>query len=243
MLCSELAVASYLNPKSDSSGRAIDQAAVFIWMRLWVELAYLAQTTNRPGLMTSSGAGLFMASLEPMFGEGVDVMKLLTQAGCLKPNSQSPIADGQEEGWMCERFGRMNAHLAQNFVSREVKGAAASALERNKYRLAAEANQQADLLPREIFKKRSGETMTPQEVQRCMVLIKNVDHQLANRGRKPGEYTEGLIADASAASERYSPESLREFYIWMGTHREHPALPKTTEQVLAKFEEVFSMKS
>ena len=60
--------------------------------------------------------------------------------------------------------------------------------------------------------------------------------------RKKGEYTEGLIADAWAAVEKHTSESLREFYIWLATNREHPAVPKVTEQILAKFEEVFAMK-
>ena len=211
-----------------------DETAVFIWMRLWVELAYQAQVTNRPGLLNGNGGELLRKSLGIMTAD-IDIFKMLFQCGILKP-------DG-DKGWFCDRFARMNAHLAQNYVSREAKGAAASALERNKNRIAQEANQQAMLLAPSLFKKSAGDTMTDSEIQRCMILIKTLDNCLKVNSRKRGEYTEGLMADAWAAVDKHTPEALREFFIWLSTNREHPAVPKTTEQVLAKFEECFAMKS
>jgi hypothetical protein len=120
-----------------------------------------------------------------------------------------------------------------------VKGAAASALARSKMNIAKAAAAQAMLLPPEIFKRRDGTAMTDTEVNRCMVMIKTIDNCLRMPGRSKRDYSEGLIADAADVAEKH-PE-LREFYVWLSTNHEHPAVPKTTEQVLADFERVFAM--
>ena len=245
MLCGQLLSANGkpVDPK------IIERAAVFIWLRLWVELAYAAQTTNQPGLMTSGGSVLFVQSLEPMFGTDVEVMEMLVKAGCLKPKGDCPLAVTE---WNCERFARMNGHLAGDFVSRETKGAAASALERNRKHIERAVGDQVMLLAPEVFRVRdtsaegivgSGfRSLTHSEINRCMVMIKTLDNCLKISSRKKGEYTDGLIGDAWAAVEKHSPAALKDFYVWLQTHREHPAVPKRTEQVLAKFEECFQMK-
>lgn len=222
MLCAEL-----MQLPSPKPGVPVEPVAVYVWLRLWVELAYLAQTTNRPGWMNGSGRRLFEQSLG-LFGEDVDVGALLERAG---------IWSRCEDGWMCERFGKLNGHLAGDYKPRELKGAASSALERNKAHIAREAQQQAMLLGPELFKRRDGTVMTDAEVNRCMVVIKTLDNCLKAPARSKGGYTEGLIADAAEVATR-PPEELREFYIWLSLRRDHPALPKTTEQVLARFEEL-----
>ena len=269
-LCEGLASRS----KSAASAREIEAAATFIWMRLWVELAYEAQSTEpgiNPGTLTIGGSKRFVQSIAHLFGDDERPMEILVNAGMLIardfenhtlvegwPTVPQPRYESKLEvsHYVSMRFSRHNQHLGANFVSRETKGAAASALERNKNRIAHEANQQAMLLAPEVFrvpveweKQPDGpvtatkmRALTDSEINRCMILIKTLDNCLRINNRKKGEYTEGLIADAWAAVDKHTPESLREFYIWLTTNREHPAVPKVTEQVLAKFEEVFGMK-
>jgi hypothetical protein len=224
-----------------------DAEVMFIWVRLWIELSYQAQVTNKPGLLDGNGGELFSKSLGGLNITG-DIFQTLFKCGILKPEG--------DKGWFCERFAKLNGHLSGNFVSREQKGAAATAYEKNRARIAHEANQQTMLLAPEVFRvpvsgylvQKDDEpahpamrSLTAPEINRCMVLIKTLDNCL-KLSRKRGEYTEGLIADAWAVAEKHGQEALREFYIWLATNREHPAVPKTTEQVLAKFEEVFAMK-
>ena len=103
--------------------------------------------------------------------------------------------------------------------------------------------QQAQLLPPDHFRKRDGTKMEASEVQRAMVVIKNLDNALKASSRKTANYSEGLVTDALAASDGKTPEGLKEFYAWLMLKREHAAVPKTTEQVLARFEELYKLKA
>jgi hypothetical protein len=155
--------------------------------------------------------------------------------------TRAPRVLPEKEEYFCERFARLNSHLAGNYTSREVKGANHSALVRSQQRIAQEALAQVMLLPPEIYKKRNGDTLTDTEINRCMVLIKTVDNCLKLPGRRQAQFTEGLICDASEVAESHSQDFLRSVYQWIMNHREHPALPKTTEQILAGFDGVIAM--
>jgi len=211
------------------TAKSIEAVAVFMVARLYVELSYQAQTTNRAGFITVPGLGLLDESFQPLFGEDDLPGKLLVTAGWLKP---------ENDGWFCERFAKLNANLAGNYTSREVKGAAASALERGKHQVAHQAAQQAMLLAPETFKRRDQTPILGADVQRLMVAIKTIDNALKLPGRTASSYTETLIADAAAVVESKTQEQLREFYVWLATNREHPRVPKTTEQILADFEQL-----
>jgi hypothetical protein len=240
LLCD--ALASRRNDKT----AGIEMAATHIWMRLWVELGYQAQITNRAGWLSKNAAALFERSLEPMFGDDCRPMNLLVEAGCvteeiLRAPGDPAGASAASGNYFCERFAKANAHLAGNFRSREERGAAASALERNKNKIAHEAQAQAMLLPTEIFKRRDGSAMAQGEVDRSMIMIKTLDNCLKAPGRSKKHYTEGLIADAGQAVSVHQNSELREFYVWLSLNREHPAVPKTAEQILAEFEKYFRL--
>jgi hypothetical protein len=90
----------------DVSQKQIEQSAVFIIIRLFVTLGYMARSTNEPGFLSSSGALQFLASLEPIFGDDCKVLELLERAKVIEP---------MEGGWHCPLFARLNAHLTGNF--------------------------------------------------------------------------------------------------------------------------------
>jgi len=220
----------------------ISACAVFLWVRLWVELAYQAQVTNRPGVLTEEGAALFAASVDALFGDDCHPVELLVEARVMEEkNTQTPKHPNTQAEYFCERFARLNAHLAGNFVSKETRGANHSALVRSQQRIAHDALAQVMLLPPEIYQKRDGTKMSDTEINRCMVLIKTIDNCLKLPGRRQTQFTEGLICDASAIAESHSQDFLRTVYQWIMNHREHPALPKTTEQILAGFDGVIAM--
>jgi hypothetical protein len=146
-----------------------------------------------------------------------------------------------DSGLNCERFMRLNAHLAGNFKSRELKGATASALVRSRQRIAAEAKAQGDLLPPEIFKKADGTKMGDAEVNRCMVLIRTVDRCLGLPSRLQAQFANGLVADASAVAEKFEQEEIRKFYVWLSTHRESVVVPKRTELVVAQWTQLLAL--
>jgi hypothetical protein len=65
------------------SGRTIEAIASHLMLRLWVELSYQAQVTNKPGLLTPEGAALFANSVDALFGDDCDPVKLLVESWVL----------------------------------------------------------------------------------------------------------------------------------------------------------------
>lgn len=212
--------------------KQIESTAVFIFMRLWVELANLARSTNRPGYLTADANPFFEESLEPLFGDEEDSRpsKLLVDSKLLEPR------EGGE--FFCPRFAALNPHFSGDYVRRESKGNALSQLTRQKPHIVRAANAQAMLLPAELFKTRNGMTMTDSEVQRTMVLIKTLDSCLSSKAaRTRAQYTEGLMADAWQVAFKYADheDDLRNIFAWIINHRDHPRLPKTAEAILSDF--------
>jgi len=227
MLCDALGRAA----KPPISRDQIENAATRMWMRLWVELGYLAQSTNQPGLLTPDGVSLFLSTVQALFGEDCKPMEMLELSKCVGPH---------DEGFFCDRFAKWNPHLSGDYKKQEVRGSVNSAIVRQQNRLVTEAIQQGQLLPMEMFKKRNGEAMSTVEQKRALVLIKNVDNCLKRPSRRQMEFNEGLMADAGFAIEHHTEEDLLKFYFWLANSREQPCVPKSTEQVLSDFEELLA---
>jgi hypothetical protein len=226
ILCA-LLKAHWSKGANGTNSQCAPHIALAMTIRLFVDLAYLAQATNRPGWLTNDGAGLYAQSLEPLFGDGAEPVALMTESGWLK---------AQDDGWFCERFARLNGHLAGNYVKKEVRMAAASEVSRNKNRIAQEAMQQAMLLPPEIYKRRDGSNLVGQEIDQVLVVIKTVDNCLQKRERRTASFTESLIADAAEVIAKHKREELVKFYEWLILNRNNPLVPQTTEQILAEEE-------
>jgi hypothetical protein len=209
----------------------VQREATFIYTRLFVELGYLAQVTNRPGCLTREGMTLFESSLEPSFGEDCSPAKILVACRAL-----TPLSNGE---FFCERFARLNAHLSGDYKSGVDRGAANSAVVRAQRQLAKESLQQAMLLPPEFYRKRDGSVMSDVESRQAVLLIKNLDRCLKLPPRQTRQFTESLVMDAGEAAARHGEDDLMQFYFWLRNHRENPVVPKTTEKILSEFEKFY----
>lgn len=219
---------------------SIEATAVYIYLRLFVELAFLARTTNRPGYLTRSGLLLLENSLDVFFGSDAGPTDVLTEAMLL----EIPQSAAADEGELyCPLFARLNAHFAGNYMTKEQRGNKASLYERQKRIVVQQASQQSGLFPPDSYRKRDGQVMTQTEVARATAIIITIDNSLGLPLRATRQYTEALVADAFETAAKYArePEVLKEVYIWISNNRANPALPKTTEQILAKFEDVERM--
>ncbi|MGN6553250.1 MAG: hypothetical protein ACTHLW_05965 [Verrucomicrobiota bacterium] len=213
--------------------RLLESNAVFVWTRLYVELALLAKSSNRPGYLTLGGRQLFESTLEPLFAEDCNPTDLLLSAGVLELRG---------EELFCPLFAQLNPHFASDYVSKERKGNAVSIVKRSEKHLAHEATAQAMLLPSEMFRKSDGTPMNDSEIQRAMMLIKRLDNCLKKTSRRKTEFGQGLIADAHDVAQRYldKPDQLKKFYAWLITRRDHPRVPQTAEGVLKQFDELLA---
>lgn len=214
--------------------------ATYAWVRLWVELAYSAQITNKPGRLDEDALELYRAAMAGELPAGVDVVQALEESRVLTRDAEGV--------YFCDRFSRMNPHTSGLHRPAHVRGAEYSAHERRKPKLAAEALYQSTFLPRDIVHRRDGTPLTGVEIQRAMLLIKTLDHCLMRPGeprppRRHEEYTEGLIVDAAevVCNPRYSQEGLELFYRWVMDNRDRPGVPALTEQLLPHFDELYRL--
>lgn len=236
--------ASARDPKPHA--RAIEQSAAWLWLRLWVSLGYLAQSTNRPGYLAADGLRRLTESMEPVFSDADLVRDLLTRGstpllrkveGAAPPHpALSPGGGEGTEEYFCALFARSNEHLAGNHLPAHKRGNIRSRLSAAKNLIAADADAQAMLLPPEIFRLRDGRPMAPATVQRAMVVIMTLDRCLKAPPRPQHSYTEGLLADAGEVVLRDLGEALQQFYYWVAENKDHPRVPKATEEILRDFD-------
>jgi hypothetical protein len=208
-------------------------AAHAVWMRLWVELSYEAQTTNVPGSLTAHGAELYAASLKDCLPASFPLLQTLQKVKVLRPI---------EGGWMCDRFASLNPHLAGNYKTKEKRGNEQSLLSRWKRDIDAVGYQQAVLIPSELFRRRDGTPIGASDCNRVRALINTLDRiTRLTSARAASQFNEGLIADAADVIAEYSQERLVDFYKWLMEYRDHASVPRTTEQILAGFKGVVAM--
>lgn len=223
-----VAAVKALREKNSCAFEAAEPCAHYLMNRLWVELAYLAATTNQPGWMNKDSLALYVASLTTPFDPALAPELLLA----------SKVIEPQGDGYNCDRFARLNAHLSGDFIPSHKRGAAISALVRSKNAIAADAQHTLMLFPGEIVKDRASNAVDSVTAQRMMVCIKTLDNVLQRkRGREQNEYGEGLIADAIDAVRKYNDTQLRRFYEWLLEHRGRAGTPETAELLLARFDE------
>jgi len=209
----------------------VAEMSMLLWLRLWVVLGYLARTTNRPGWLNASGERQVNAAFR-QFGEDCPPVKVLEAGTLLR---------GGEDGYYCDLFTATNKHLAGDFLSKEERGNRRSLPARSKNVIAHEAMQQSQLLPPEVFRKRGGEKMQQREIDRSMILIITLDRCLKLRPRFKSTFTEGLLADACHVIETTKPEDLEAFYETLAERWDHPATPKSADDILRDWERVYDV--
>lgn len=213
--------------RKDAPACAPVVVAHYVWNKLYVQLAYLARRTNKPGVLTESGLTLLEHQL-PMFGDDCRVQDVLSAAG---------VIEVREGGWFCPSFAAENKHLAGNFKRGVDIGAHKSAIVRQRQQVAREAQAQGMLLPPEIFTFGDGTRMSESVAQRSMVLIRTLDNCLdLARPRNKADYTQAMMAVAAAIVTKRTPEELLEFYTWVRANRGNALMPGSTEEILREFD-------
>jgi hypothetical protein len=207
----------------------LNETAVLLWMRLWIVLGYLARTTNRPGWLNAPGQRQLNQAFR-QFGEDCPPVEILIAGTLLRRGN---------DGCYCDLFTATNRHLAGDHLTKEERGNRRSLPARNKNVIAHEAFQQSQLLPAEVFRKRDGQAMIQREIDRSMVLIITLDRCLKQRARFKSNFTEGLLADAHQVIETTPQEELDAFYGWLAEKWDHPAVPKSADEILRDWDRIF----
>jgi len=215
-----------------TSNKQFEAVATFVFVRLFVSLGYLAKSTCQPGMIPPEDLLNFRATLEPLFGDDCDVIKILTDVGLLKR------MDGSTELY-CELFAKENPHLSGNYQPAHMKGNANSRLK------AAENNilsSQAEMdFASKPFQKAEGGEMTDEEKKRSAYIIRMVDRCLKLSERKNSEFHAGVMASACSIDARYDRDTkIRPFCQWLNI-TSRPNIPKTTDVLLGRFDEIYLM--
>ena len=209
----------------------VEDTAALLWVRLWIVLGYLARSTNRPGWLNAAGERQLNHAYRRVGGDG-SAVNILTMGTVLRK---------VEDGWVCDLFAATNAELAGNFLTKEERGNRRSLVGRCKNVIGHDAKAQAELLPKDFFRKRDGVLLNEKEVDRIMIVIISIDRALKLRQRHRGTYTQGLVADAFFIQEATPQEDLVEFYKWLSEVHDHPATPKSAEEVLLDFDRLLKV--
>jgi len=203
--------------------------AAVLFLYLWRALAYAAEN-GRPGALSRDQSVLLAEDLA--FLELQDPIALLTT-----PNGFLVL---EGDGYFCPLFSAANKHLASDFVPIQRKGGLARGVVMKRRSLEGVAQQQSLLLDPALFKRPDRSPMSPDEINRAIMLIKLLGGYLGRRARLNSESSPGLIADAHRADRAYSEDTINRFCSWLYVQRQshagHPGLPETTEQVLHDFE-------
>jgi len=202
-----------------------------------VVLAYEARTSNRPGWLGRS-QGLLKQSVDALFGDDCDPVAMLADERVRLLERRTP--EGGEADYFCKLFAGLNPHTAGDFVPSANRGQQRSAFVRQDKEMRLLALRQGQLIPPEKFRKQDGGEMSDVEANRSKLIVVRVDRALGLPNRSPGDFTQGLLADACAAT-RYTDEDIQEVCFWLIDARKRPDVPKTTEQILAQFSDIAVM--
>ncbi|HEY1171012.1 MAG TPA: hypothetical protein VGH19_06535 [Verrucomicrobiae bacterium] len=198
-----------------------EEKAARYFLRLWVHLGYSAPTTGNVGFMPEETAPLLAKSLGV---QAEDLVKVLLGSKWLV------VGQG---GWNCLRFGMLNTHLKPGFKTQHSKGGHGKAFHSRQRQIRGEVAMQSLLMPADMFRRRDGQALTPEEIQRVMLLVRSLDNALGRvQQRLNHEYTEGMIADAYDLQADLTDDQLNQLVMLVFNHRDHPAMPKTAEQLL-----------
>jgi hypothetical protein len=215
-----------------TSPKQYEAIATFVFLRLFVSLGYLAKSTCQPGMLPADDLLNFRATLEPLFGDECDPIKILTEVGLLKR------LDGSTELY-CELFAKENPHLSGNYQPAHMRGNANSRLK------AAENNilsSQSEMdFASKAFQKQEGGDMSEEEKKRSAYIIRMVDRCLKLSERKNNEFHAGIMASACSIDGRYDRDTkIRPFCQWLNLST-RPNIPKTTDVILGRFDEIYLM--
>jgi hypothetical protein len=207
-------------------------AALAVFTRLWIELAQLASARIKVGFMPQNAVGPFCATL-PWLEAGRIVHALAPSVEADLP--ELCLLRQEEGGFFCPDFARDNKHCSPDHIPMHMLGVSKKNLNLDKRRAAKEAQTEALFVDTKLFVDERGQPLDAALINKIQMLVKLLDGYLQIT-RRPQDLTPGLIQDARQVWKHYEPEQVDRVCQWIYLHREHPSLPRTTEQVLRDFE-------
>lgn len=209
-------------------------SATFALIRLFVDLGYQAKAGSPIGLLDERAQKFANEGMEEM-GK-IETGRAIETACCpIEALKASGFLVPREGGLFCQQFERLNTHLDAGYKPMHMRGAAMSAFVRGTRKDSRQMTQYALLIPTHIWEKEDGTKLTHEEINDVMTLIRGCDNALGKPERPANEsgFTQQLARSAFAVLQEFPADQVERILRKIVESRGHPALPPTTEQLLA----------
>lgn len=205
--------------------------AGYVVLRLWAELGFQSRNHGKSGLFERSETEVFLWSLKLEHPE--DAFELLIRSKLLLPNS---------DGWICPIFAESNPECDRDYIAPGIMTGIKAAYGRRRDAIERRSPGIAQQLEPMAWQEEDGSLVTPEEMNRRVVLIKMLDSIVEGFERKPKDFEVGLVHAAGRACKGYAPHKLdlilRRIHLMV---RRTPTLPRKTADVLREWDEVVAM--
>lgn len=213
--------------------------ATYAMIQLFVDLGYQAQSGRPLGVMDGRAAKLTSETLEAIWPKEDGVkgpIEELKASGLLAGRSvQSSPYSGDGEDLVCDRFVKLNKHLDVGFKPMHLRGSERSALVRGLKSFGKEQIQLSLTIPKDVWLKEDGSSMTHEDISDVMMLIRGCDNVLGLKERPANGigFTVELARAAYAVLKEFTADEIKGILIKLLDVRGTPSVPPTTEQLLA----------
>jgi hypothetical protein len=204
-----------------------DNAALCLFVRLWVELGYQIDVHGGSGVFSKKEAQAFLDSL-PIGPEKTAAFGSLVNSQCLIPSG---------EDYVCPMFVLANKDLDANYVPDSQRAQLLSAFNKRIQKIDKNAIPFTATIPPECWSV-DDRIMTQEEMKRAVMLIKTIDAVLRSPDRQAYDYTPGLCQAALQVTKDYTENKLHVILRTMFIKRSTCGLNRSTEYYLNHFEDV-----
>lgn len=207
------------------------EIAAHLYLSLFGELAIQCEDHGMSGYFLKSEEAHFLDSI----GDTSAIEKLI---GCgLLKDSPDPLY------WLCRQFRRENPELDHDYRPAG-GGKFRRFIDMNKSRgIYSDLNKSlADTLSEDHWQV-DGMRITPDSMNRCLVLIRTIDLILDRMRRGPDEFTVGMIQSTYAITRQFSDEKIESvlalIHDCLQSKKEHK-IPRRTEIILERWGDVMA---
>jgi len=207
---------------------------LFVYTTLKLILSYQVATSD-PGFLSDQAAGLLR----------LDLLEANVDPALALSSLDGTVLRKVDGGWMDDQFAQANADLSPKHRRAVDRGAAHSAIKRNRKNIETLASQQQFLIPAESFLDHAGNRIDAALTRKVLLLVHTLDKCLGRPTRHNSDFTPGLIADAVAAlslwPDHWTDDDRQKFGYWVNDLRGDSRLHQSTDLILAHFKEVLEM--
>lgn len=205
--------------------------AGYVVLRLWAELGFQSRNHGKSGLFERSETEVFLWSLK--IENAAEAFELLIKSKLLLPNS---------DGWLCPIFTENNPECDRDYIAPGIMTGIRVTYWRRRDGIERRSPGIAQQLEPMAWHTEDGSLVTPEEMNRRIVLIKMLDSIVEGFERKPKDFDVGLVHAAGRVCQGYAAHKLdlilRRIHLMV---RRTPTMPRKTADVLRQWDDVVAM--